>query len=50
MRAAIIYLGRRLPAASSGLPEGLGRAAPGARGSPIPRHALCLALLPVGFA
>jgi hypothetical protein len=45
-RVAVIYLVRRLPAASSGLPGGPGRRAASRRLAPSP----CLALLPVGFA
>ncbi len=46
-RAAVIYLGRRLPAASCGLPGGRGRRAASRRSARLPS---CLALLPVGFA
>jgi len=45
LRAAIIYLGRRLPAASSSLPEGLGTSSPrrGRMAPPAPRPLLGLA-------
>jgi len=45
LRAAIIYLGRRLPAASSSLPEGLGTSSPrlGRVSPPVPRPLLGLA-------
>ena len=45
---AIIYLGRRLPAASSDQPEGMGRAAPSATEAvATPSYSV---LLPMGFA
>ena len=46
--ATIISLGRRLPAASSSLPESVTRRAATCR--PEGRRPFCLALLPMGFA
>ena len=46
-KRAVIYLGRQLPASSSGLPEGQ---EPSQLRAVLHGHTLCLALLRMGFA